>query len=211
MMHSSQKVNQALEVFLDTVTRLAHRAALEAVRSAFVSDPVPTRGHGRKLSGGSAPPSAAERRRTTAAEMEQVVACLREHPGSSARQLARHLAIDASKLRRLLRRLVANALIHIDEATWTSRGIERHGRTYTAVAAHGTAVGAPPKATQVMTPELAHTMEPPPEHRHATPLEPAKHDHAMLSEPAPAVACAVPPERPVKLDPRAAVGREVIA
>ncbi len=222
MMHSStQEVNQALEVFLDTVTRLAHRAALEAVRLAFVSSSVPTRGHGRKPVRSAAPTSATERRAATAAEMERVVACLREHPGSSARQLARHLAIDASKIQGLLRRLVANALIQIDEAAWTSRG--SNGRTYNAVAAHATAVGVPPKSTPVMAPELAHTMAPEPatapEHSYATPLEhamAAEHGHAKPSEPAPAVvpdpepACAAPPGRLVKPAPRAAVACEGI-
>jgi hypothetical protein len=216
MMHSSeQEVTQALEVFLDTITRLAHRAALEAVRLAFVSN----HRHGR----GAAPPGAAERRAAIAAEMDRVVAYLREHPGSSARQLALHLSLDASKIRRLLRRLVANALIHTEEAERTRRQIGSHGRTYTAVAAHGTPVGTQPKSTPVMEPEHAHTMEPEhahtmaPEQGHTTPLEPshmiaaAEYGHAMpAAEPAPPVVpdpeptCVVPPERPVKLSRRTA-------
>ena len=217
MMHSSeQEVTQALEVFLDTITRLAHRAALEAVRLAFVSN----HRHGRNASRGAAPPGAAERRAATAAEMDRVVAYLREHPGSSARQLALHLSLDASKIRRLLRRLVANALIHTVEAEWPSRETGSHGRTYTAVAAHGTPVGTQPKSAPVMAPEHAHTMAP--EQGHTTPLEPAhmiaaaEYGHAMpAAEPAPAVVpdpeptCVVPPERPVKLSRRTAV-REVV-
>jgi hypothetical protein len=134
-----REVNRALEIFVATVTGVAERLTVEALRSAFVRGSHHTSGHAVAPAGNEVPAPSKElhhRREPTSAapaavSADRLVIFIRENPGWRSGQIARYLGIHTSKLRPLLRKLVADGTIRIEErAVGTS---ERKYRTYLVV------------------------------------------------------------------------------
>jgi len=134
-----REVSRALEIFIATVTGVAERLAVEALRSAFVRGSHHTSGHGVAPAGNDVPAPSKElhhRRAPTSAapaavSVDRLVTLIRENPGWSTGQIGGYLGIHTSKLRPTLRKLVADGTIRIEErAIDTSR---RKSRTYFVV------------------------------------------------------------------------------
>jgi hypothetical protein len=134
-----REVNHALEIFVATVTGVAERLTIEALRSAFVRGPHHTSGHAVAPAGNDVPAHSKglhHRREPTSAapaavSVDRLVTFIREHPGWHTARIGRHLGIHTSKLRPPLRKLVADGTIRIEErAIGTS---ERKYRTYFVV------------------------------------------------------------------------------
>jgi hypothetical protein len=135
-----REVNRALEIFVATVNGVAERLTIEALRSAFVrGSHYTTSGHTVTPAGNevSAPPNERHHRREptspapAAVSVDRLVTFIRENPGWYCGQIGRYLGIHTSKLRPLLRKLVADGTIRIEERAVGAS--ERRYRAYFVV------------------------------------------------------------------------------
>jgi hypothetical protein len=134
-----QEMNRALEIFIATVTGAAERLAIDSLRSAFARGRHHTSGHAVASAGNDAPAARIEPHHRSAPAsatseavlLDRLVLFIRENPGWHTGQIGRYLGVHTSKLRRPLRKLVADGAIRIEERA-IGTGARKY-RTYLVV------------------------------------------------------------------------------
>jgi DNA-binding transcriptional ArsR family regulator len=114
-------VTDALELFIAAIIRAVEREAVAALRAAFAREPARTE---RRLDSrrGTAAPSGAhaglhlvQAPAGLADVREQVIARVRQAPGSTTGELSRSLGMSGDSVRRHLRKLVSDETIRFEE------------------------------------------------------------------------------------------------
>jgi len=148
-------LHHALDLFVARIVQLVQHAAIEAIQAAVVPRPVGTSGHhGMAVDDCAppmseyglhrAPPTDPDHRGTplvvarASDPVEQLVAFIREHPGSSTREIGRSLGVRRTKLRPQLRKLVADGVIRRED-----RPIGQGARKYPTYVVPGAAPRVP--------------------------------------------------------------------
>lgn len=126
-----QEVTDALELFIATITRAVEREAVAVLRATFDQVPARTEHRPDNRRDPVAPSAARTRLRlvqspTSLADVrEQVIARVRQAPGSTTSELSRLLRMSGDSLRRHLRKLVIERTIRFEER-FSGFGGQRH-------------------------------------------------------------------------------------
>jgi DNA-binding transcriptional ArsR family regulator len=132
-----KELNRAIEAFLAAIMRAVERAAIAALRAAWAGSSQAgdarastmeaelTAGRARRRETAASvarTPRPAPTPTDTAALVGRIVACVGAQPGATVMQLAPHVGIHETTLRRHLHRLADDGLIRIEERASTRFG-----------------------------------------------------------------------------------------
>lgn len=128
MMELEEEVNRVIAEFRSAIMHIVERAAIAALQAAFADSShaddaratapaAAALGAGRDRHETAPPPPRARHPAPTdaAALVGRIVACLNSHPGATVVQLAPHVGVHGTTLRRHLHRLAHDGLIRIEE------------------------------------------------------------------------------------------------